>query len=372
MKIVYLSTARIPSRAANSVHIMKMCSAMAINGHNVTLMTPKADRDSEKLDGDIFSFYDVPENFKLMRVFKPSGRYGEYFYAFFVLLTVMFKDVDVFFSRNPLSSYFTSWKRGLQILELHQPIPATSIIQRRMFKVYTRRMNFAYLVVITQPLKEIFASNHMLLPSRIIVAPDGADIKQVFSQTERRTRLQVGYLGHLYEGRGVEIILEMARQCGWADFHIVGGTEQDIQRVKVQVLGVKNVKIHGFVPPSQAERLRSEMDVLLAPYQRKVGLGSGSITTEKWMSPLKVFEYMAAGKALISSDIEVLHEVLESGVNCLMCPPDKPETWVSALTKLNDDEELRDSLGTQALKDIRLKYSWQIRAENIIRTATRD
>jgi glycosyltransferase involved in cell wall biosynthesis len=372
MKIVYLSTAKIPSRTANGIHIMKMCSAMATNGHNVTLIAPQTDRDSEALDESIFSFYDVPQNFKLIRVFKPSGRYGEYCYAFFVLLTLMFKDVDVFFSRNPLSSFFTSWKRGLQILELHQPIPATSIIQACMFKVYTRRRNFGNLVVITQPLKEIFTSNHLIHPSKIIVAPDGADIKQVLSRGERRTRLQVGYLGHLYEGRGVEIILDLAEHCGWADFHIVGGTERDIQRVKVQVQGMKNVEIHGFVPPSQAGRLRSEMDVLLAPYQRKVGLGSGSLTTEKWMSPLKVFEYMAEGKALICSDIEVLHEVLESGVNCLMCPPDKPKAWVSALTKLNEDRELRDSLGGQALKDIRLKYSWQIRAETIIRTVTCD
>ena len=369
MQVVYLSTARIPSRAANSVHIMKMCAALAANRHTVTLITPSVG----KIDVDIYRYYDVPPSFRIMRFPRPDVRFGEYFYALTVQLCLMFKDVDVFLSRHLLSSVFTSWKRGIQILELHQPIPGTSRVQRRMFDLYRRKRNFSKLVVITKPLKEIFVKEYGIQEKQVFVAPDGADIREKKPRNQKtRSKLQVGYLGHLYKGRGVQIILDMARECDWAEFHIVGGTDRDIQRVKRQASSSKNVKIHGFVSPSTAESIRAEMDVLLAPYQRKVGLGTGTLTTEMWMSPLKVFEYMASGKALICSDIPVLHEVLIPEQNCLMSPPDDVESWVMALGRLFEDVNLRELLGSRAKQDILYKYSWKVRANNILRMIRND
>lgn len=373
MNIVYLSTARIPSRDANSVHIMKMCAALATNGHDVTLIAPVKSRATEKTSQDGYSFYDVPKTFRIKRVIKPSGKYGDYLYALFVLMIVMFKKVDVFLSRNLLTSFITSWKKATQILELHQPIPFTSRVQSRMFDHYIVKRNFAFLVVITKPLKDIFVREYGLPAKKVLVAPDGADIKGPSpSEHKYETKLKVGYLGHLYKGRGVEVILEMASNCAWAEFHIAGGTEGDIQRVKKQCVSLKNVIVYGFVPPARAEQIRSEMHVLLAPYQRKVGLGSGTLTTEKWMSPLKVFEYMAAGKALICSDIPVLHEVLDPGKNCLMCPPDDIECWIQTLGQLKDDQSLRMVLGSQARSDILHKYSWKVRAYNMIQRVAND
>jgi glycosyltransferase involved in cell wall biosynthesis len=118
--------------------------------------------------------------------------------------------------------------------------------------------------------------------------------------------------------------------------------------------------------PSKAELFRLKMDVLLAPYQEKVYLSDGDITTEKWMSPLKIFEYMASSKPIICSDIPVLREVLTHNKNCLLCPPADISSWIKSLTDLRDDEKLRERLSENAFLDLKNNYLWEERAKRIL------
>jgi glycosyltransferase involved in cell wall biosynthesis len=228
------------------------------------------------------------------------------------------------------------------------------------------------LIVITEPLKRVFLHNFFMPSNKITVLPDGADMPTVKNNAIDfiNDKLNVGYTGHLYKGRGINLIIELARRSKWAFFHIVGGNVGDIEKLKKNTMGIDNLKIYGFLSPKETEKIRLNMDVLLAPYQKKVMLSSGKLSTEEWMSPLKVFEYMAAGKAIIASDLPVLHEVLENGRNCIMCPPSSTEVWLDALNKLNHNQKLRESLGKTAQEDLKLKYTWNIRAKRILEVAT--
>ena len=67
MKIVYLSHARIPSRTANSINVMKMCEAFALNGHRVVLLVPECIDPEPEVD-DPFRFYGIERRFKLRRL----------------------------------------------------------------------------------------------------------------------------------------------------------------------------------------------------------------------------------------------------------------------------------------------------------------
>ena len=78
----------------------------------------------------------------------------------------------------------------------------------------------------------------------------------------------------------------------------------------------------------------SRCDVLLMPYQRKVSIGDHSADTSRWMSPMKMFEYMAAKKPFISSDLDVLREVLTDEVNALLVDPENVKAWDKALKRL--------------------------------------
>lgn len=81
---------------------------------------------------------------------------------------------------------------------------------------------------------------------------------------------------------------------------------------------------------------------------------------------MKIFEYMAAGKPILASDLPVIREVLQDGQNALLAPPDNPKGWLAALERLKD-ESLRKNLAEQAYNDLTGKYSWQKRAQVVLK-----
>ena len=372
MKVAYLTYATLPSRKAHSIHVMRMCSALAENGHEVTLWYPGigSGGDEEFTTDQIMSFYGVRSAFALRRIPRFSGQWGLYATGLVMALRVALSRPDLVLSRFLIGSIMLSRVSSVpSLLELHQPVSQESRFQHKLFRRFIQSRAFHRLIVITQPLKGIFLDDHPMKGSDILVLADGADPtpEQRSGGPEHDDRLlQVGYFGHLYPGRGIEIIQEMARRCPWAEFHIVGGLENDIERVRAESKDNGNVRVHGFVSPEKAASWRMEMDVLVSPYQRKVGIG-GDFTTEKWMSPLKVFEYMAAGKPIICSDIPVLREVLDHESNCLLCIPDDVQEWVAALTRLREEPELAAGLAEQAVDAVTRNYLWTVRAERILR-----
>jgi len=100
-----------------------------------------------------------------------------------------------------------------------------------------------------------------------------------------------------------------------------------------------------------------------------VSVSSGSMDVSRWMSPLKIFEYMSAGKAILCSDLPVLKEVLTHDRNAWLCTPDRPGEWVEALEHLRDEPGVRRRLGAQARKDFEAKYTWEARAKNVLALA---
>jgi glycosyltransferase involved in cell wall biosynthesis len=111
------------------------------------------------------------------------------------------------------------------------------------------------------------------------------------------------------------------------------------------------------------------VDVLLMPYQESVFIGVPGHDTARWMSPMKMFEYMATGVPIISSDLPVLQEVLENEKNALLVSPSRSDEWISALDRLLSDKELARSLGTCAHEDYKSKHTWLIRAERLLDAA---
>jgi len=369
MKIVYLSSSTIPSRAANSIHVMKMCQAFAKNGHEVVLVAPDNRNSLESGVDDVYEFYGVEKCFEISKLPLPPIRGRGQIYGLWSAVKAKSLKTDLAFCRN-ISSCFFAAKFGLPVIyESHMPAEDSGNISEWTFNRLVQSPRLKKLVVITHALKDYYLTNNPGIKCPIQVAPDGADpvpggIVPV-DLPNKEKRLQVGYVGHLYQGRGVDIIIHMAKSCPWADFHLIGGTEQDIRSWKTKISESKNIIFHGFVSPAVAEKMRISMDVLLAPYQNKVSI-SGRGNTVKWMSPLKIFEYMAAGKPIISSDLPVLREVLNHEQNALLCPPDDALEWKNALEGLKDDPQLAKSLAQAAYVDFMKNYTWQARAERLI------
>lgn len=228
------------------------------------------------------------------------------------------------------------------------------------------------IVVITDALRQRYKNRYAVIADKLLTAPDGADpipVTTAPAQLQGTGELKIGYMVHLYQGRGLEVIEFLAKSCPWADFHVVGGRPEENAVVQDRMSHFPNVYLHGFVPPAHVDSFKLACDVLIAPYQTGLRTNAGH-NTVRWMSPLKIFEYMAAGKAIICSDLPVLREVIVNNHNAILVPPAEFEKWTSALERLRNEQVLRERLGAQARKTFSEKYTWAVRAKQVIRIDT--
>jgi glycosyltransferase involved in cell wall biosynthesis len=149
------------------------------------------------------------------------------------------------------------------------------------------------------------------------------------------------------------------------EFHIVGGYPEDIEKWQ-QLIRNDNVTFHGFMPHFRVSEVLAEFDIVIAPYQNDIHTNHGKANISRWMSPLKIFEYMAHAKAIVASDLEVIHEVLTHRANALLVPCDDVLAWRNAIRELMDEPDLRKALGQRANQDFRENYSWETRAGTVL------
>ncbi len=211
-------------------------------------------------------------------------------------------------------------------------------------------------------------------PGEVVISPNGVDIeryKNLPLPGEARKALgfpeafSVGYTGHLYPGRGMGLLVELARRFPLFQFVWVGGRPQDVESWKMQLAGqnIHNVTLTGFIENSRLSLFQAAMDVLLMPYEREISGSSGGNSAD-YCSPMKMFEYMACGRAIISSDLPVIREVLNE-TNALLCSPEDGQAWAQALGQLFVDDAKRGELGCRALQDVG-QYTWLNRAQKAL------
>lgn len=366
MKIAYLSASPIPSRFANSIQVMKMCGAFVELGHEVVLVARLGD---EKVDDD-FKFYGVSRSFAVRKVStSPGGLVGRLASSIRAASIVHSEMQPAIVYARHLPSLVIAVGSGTPfVLEAHvEPSPLQRLAMQWLF----RRKSFLRLVVISQALADRFAQMFPGLPSeRIVVAHDAAD-------TPVRNRkadllldgpvgvLRVGFVSQLHPGKGMEMIARLAQLVPDLHFHVVGGTAGQLASWKRRTESMPNITLHGFATPAQAAEYQRAMDILIAPFGRKVSHAGGKGDISRWMSPLKIFEYMAARKAIVASDLPVLREVLTNGEDALLVEPDDVEAWVHALKRLRDPE-LRERLAKNAYTRFEAAHTWRRRAETVL------
>jgi glycosyltransferase involved in cell wall biosynthesis len=348
---------------------MKMCQAFARSGHEVMLVAPDVQSGLEAGVSDLYAFYGVDPCFQLTwlpwRSFKGRGWiYGWEAGRFAYRLAV-----DAAFGRC-LHSCAVAARLGIPTMwDAHMLTFLQQRPQRLLFRWMINAPGFKGMVVNCAALKHCILKELPRLADRIIVAHNGADPLandlEAADLGERGDRLHVGYVGHLYPGKCLELIRELAVRAPWANFHVVGGEQATVEVLRCDPTFPSNIRLHGFVPPSETGQLSLAFDVLLAPYQLEVQIASGE-ETASWMSPLKLFEYMAAKKPILCSDLPVLREIIQHGHNGLLLPVNDHEAWINALQRLLADPTEGERLGANARADLLARHTWQRRATHVI------
>jgi glycosyltransferase involved in cell wall biosynthesis len=205
-------------------------------------------------------------------------------------------------------------------------------------------------------LRERFATR-----GRFHVAPDGADVRSALPVAQGAATGPVTYLGNFHPWKGVEILVQSAAHSPAMRVTLVGGEPDPRRRIEAlaRSLGVADrVRFVGPVPPPKRWGYLAEASVCVLPLTR-------SAFGTSFTSPLKLFEYMAAARPIVASDLPALREVLRDGENALLVPPEDPAALAAAIRRVQEDQTLARRLAAQAAHDVRA-YSWEARGKRIV------
>lgn len=379
MKILIAAPTYLPARRANTIQVLKMAQGLADAGHAVHVIVP-GNRPEDFHWDDLAHQYGLHVQFPVEWLpARPGLR--RYDYAWSAVQKKRAVQADLIYTRLPQAAALASLLGVPVMYEVHD-MPgggAANLMQVFLNGPGRRRM-----VVITQALQRALQERFGMarLAGLSLVAADGVDLERyaglpgspLLARQELADqiagmavdRFTAAYTGHLYAGRGIEIIAGMAAVLPEVQFLVVGGDPSDVAAWKQRAAGegLSNLILTGYVPNADLPLYQAAGDVLLMPYQPQVAASSGG-DIGRYLSPMKLFEYLACGRPILSSDLAVLREVLHPG-NAVLLPPDTPSAWALALTSLQRNPVYAATLAAQARLDAR-GYTWQARAERILR-----
>ncbi len=364
MKILAIAMSRIPAPNANGIQVMKVCQALAQLGHEVILLVPDMQPWGGTRD-DLKAYYGLEKTFEVRWLTTASRRS----FTWRAIREARKLAPDLIYSWSPQSAVFALLHRLPAIFEMHEP--PLGRFGPWWYRAFLRFSGKKRLVSITNALRDVLSRSYGL-PSSVVIAPNGIDLERYRSlPSPQLARRQIGIpdaptiicAGHLYAGRGVETFLALAEKSPQANFVWVGGRQVEVDAWREKAKEQENVRFTGFVQQSKLPLYQSAADILIAPYESKISGSSGGDSASV-ASPMKIFDYMAAKRAIITSDLPVIREALDEK-SAIFCPPDDVDSWHAAITRLLGDDALREKLAENAYERVK-KFTWVARAKRIL------
>jgi len=219
----------------------------------------------------------------------------------------------------------------------------------------------AGLIVLTEQLATSL-TERFVTRGRICVIPDGADRRAALPRAKAAAAGPVTYLGSFHHWKGIEFLV---RALAWAPdvrLRLVGGAPEPKARLEALAAAhrvIDRVEFIDPVPPVERWRYLAEASVCVLPLTR-------SVFGTSFTSPLKMFEYMAAARPIVASDLPALREVLRNGENAMLVPPEDPPALAEAIRRLQSDRALAGRLASHAARDVR-SYTWEARGARIVK-----
>ena len=366
--MMYVSPSILPSRSANSIHVINQCNALARKVDTIHLYFATLNKQLDVSNLNKVYGVQLHSNIVLHPICISNTFAVQLRIASRALLGLMTSRDRPVISRNFYFSFILTLFCVVHVHECHGL--ETQKIKKVMQNTILRRNR---VVVISEKLADMISSEYALTTLPLILHDAASQVSpiNVDSLIRDRFRFKIGYFGHLYPGRGIEVIRDLAENFSFIDFYVAGGDEVSINRLKNQN-NPKNMIILGFLRNIEARSLMYELDALLMPYQNKVCIGLKNSDTSKWMSPLKMFEYMSSKRPIVSSDLPVIREVLENNRNAILVAPEIFLEWREAINRLYQSSKLREDLAANAYSDYLSLYTWDVRAEALNKYATRN
>lgn len=376
MRIVYISSGDVPSLWAHSFQSMKMADALSELVVSLELVTAGSLWRGAERNVPLRSWYDVGPRMRIVRLpvawrrsdpffAAPPGRRFDRMAAWWARL----RRPDLVYARSR-GAALRCIQAGLPtVLETHASAKQGRFQQKLLatLAAEARRPAFLGLVTVSDYLRQQYLESG-IPEDRIAVWPDAVDLapfEAAPDRAEARKRLGlpgdahvVVYCGHFYEEKGVPCLIDAARQATELTFSLVGGTTRDRALMRRRAARASNVRFEGFAPQRMVPTHLAAADVLVLP-------NSGRFEHALATSPLKLFQYMAARRPVVATDIPALSGLLRDGENALLVEPDSPRALAEALRRLTQDPPLAARLAERARRDVE-SYTWKRRAQELL------
>lgn len=390
LRILYLADIRFPLERANGIQSIATCHALAARGHHVTLIVRP---DTHVPPRDPYAFYGLGRlptlGVEVAPLTGPPAARRAGYLTFALGRALGRARQDLIFTRDlALASLLLRVPAAMRapvVYEAHTIAadaaaarpellsgapPASAAKLRRLAARDARVWREAEgYVTITAGLARALERRFGGRP-QVAVVPDGtwtAPLDPPASGAGVRAPgaerpFTIGYAGHLYPWKGVDLIVEAVTALQDTRGLIVGGHEQepDLARLRQLALDLdcaSRVTFTGPVPPPEVALRLRDADVLILPNR-------ASAISSEFTSPLKLFEYMAAGRPIVASDLPAFREILRDGENALLVEAGNPQALVAGITRIKNDPGLGARLARQAAADVR-DYTWARRAERL-------
>ncbi len=375
MKILYVANIRLPTEKAHGVQIMMTCEAFARLGHMVELVV--TDRHTS-INEDPFSYYGVEQNFTITRL--PTfdtvswGRVGFWLqtlsFIFHAARYARSSSADMLYSRDPALFFFGGAIPGKKLVwEVHTK-PTVRVAEM----VRVRPIS---IVAITVGLRDVLVEAGVPC-ERIIIAHDAVDTRMFANipdkqQARRELSLPedkklIAYIGKyktMGESKGVEdIVLTVGAihaQRTDVALLLVGLNQDEFAEIKelAKIAGIENFAyLIGHVDREKVALYMRAADVLVMNYPNMKHYA-------RFMSPLKLFEYMASGTPIVTSDLPSIREVLDA-TTAYFFKADDPDDFRNMLEGVLGDLAAVSERALAALEEVK-KYTWMKRAEKIMK-----
>jgi glycosyltransferase involved in cell wall biosynthesis len=383
-RLIYVANNRLPTEKAHGLQIVQMCEALADTGYAVTLVTPRRFNTPEmNTVQSLWEYYGVQRNFGFRRLpcldlFPLFPRYHVAMlvqtitYLLALIVWPMFRRADVLYTRDLFAGLVITIirPRTKLVYEVHQV--HRSRLGQRVQAFIVRR---AYTVPITHHLADKMRA---LGAQRVLVEHDGmrlARFENLPTREAARAALGIdpatfviGYVGRLHTmgmTKGLDTLVDAighaGREGAAVDLLLVGGPEEGIKTIREQwqARGLPSERLHpvGQVLAGDVPRYLAAMDVGAMPLPWTEHFAY-------YASALKLFEYMAAGCAVLASDLPSTAEVVRNGETALLAPPGDVVAFADAIRRLVTDLALCRTLGERARIEVR-RYTWSARADRI-------
>jgi glycosyltransferase involved in cell wall biosynthesis len=371
MNIICVSTSVIPATTAHSMQLMKVCHALGQLGHLVELIVPGNAGEAWET---LAKHYGLTLPFSITYI-KSRTTFKRYDFSLSAVQYAQRQEPDLIYTWLLPAAVMALWADMPVVLELHDRI--TGMGAPWFFKQFLGSKTPKRLAVITNALVNKLSRQFPKFDGNVdtVVAPNGVELERYShlpsasvarKQLGLPDRVTVVYTGGFYAGRGIELLYGLAKQNPEIQFVWAGGTSRSVEEweQRLSMESLENVRLTGFINNDELPLYQAAGDILVMPFSTAIAGSSGGNSAEI-CSPMKMFDYLASGRAIMASDLPVLHEVLNDG-NAILLPPEDLDAWQKALIRLAADQHLRHELGEQAREDAG-GYTWLKRETEILK-----